>query len=255
MPFFKLKRRNVQSSVAQPGPAPTAPDSVTKPVISPSTRKAALNAFKTTLEVLGKAPLPGIGMVAAAALRVIQGLQDTGSVKEGWDGLAERMERLSVFLIEMKKSKSYEEESIQRHCDSLKTELEKLANAIEEALRTKNFVAFWNTSADSASVEAYGKKLDTFVGDLTLVFCGTIGLSRDVLGEKISAYLEDIHANSESATRSMIMEFSENTIDIMGSAAKINAQNKNRRGDMQMTANKNRIGFMNGQINTGNTNE
>jgi hypothetical protein len=47
-------------------------------------------------------------------------------------------------------------------------ELEKLANAIEEALRTKNFVAFWNTSADSASVEAYGKKLDTFVGDLTV---------------------------------------------------------------------------------------
>jgi hypothetical protein len=56
------------------------------------------------------------------------------------------------------------------------------------------------------------------------------------------------------------MEFSENTIglrivphfrqaakltlipDIMGSAAKINAQNKNRGGDMQMTANKNRIG-------------
>jgi predicted lipid-binding transport protein (Tim44 family) len=94
MPFFKLKRRNVHSSVAQPSdtpvattppapqnesareaPAPTAPDSVTKPVISPSTRKAALNAFKTTLEVLGKAPLPGIGMVAAAALRVIQGLQ------------------------------------------------------------------------------------------------------------------------------------------------------------------------------------
>ncbi|KAJ7754925.1 hypothetical protein B0H14DRAFT_2978849 [Mycena olivaceomarginata] len=219
MPFFKLKRRNVQSSVAQPSdtpvattppapqnesareaPAPTAPDSVTKP--------AALNAFKTTLEVLGKAPLPGIGMVAAAAL---ESSKDTGSVKEGWDGLAERMERLS----------------------------------------NKNFVAFWNTSADGL-VEAYGKKLDTF-----LVFCGTIGLSRDVLGEKISAYLEDIH---RSATRSMIMEFSENTIGLRIISwvplAKINAQNKNRGGDMQMTANKTEsvrkvsIGFMNGQINT-----
>jgi hypothetical protein len=36
---------------------------------------ATLNAFKSTLEVLGQTPLPGIGAVTTALLRVIRGLQ------------------------------------------------------------------------------------------------------------------------------------------------------------------------------------
>ncbi|KAJ7870263.1 hypothetical protein B0H13DRAFT_1896264 [Mycena leptocephala] len=232
----------------EPATAAATPDSVNKPVVSPTTRKAALNAFKSALEVLGKAPLPGIGMVSTVVLRIIKGLEETSEVEVGWDRLAERMERLSAFLIEMNKSDSLKSESIERHCNGLKTELEKLANAIEEALtdRTRKSVTFWNTADSSSSVNSYGKRLDSSVGDLILVFCGTIGLQCDGLEKRIQAYIEGIHADilkDKNATR-MIMAFTENKIGFVGPAAKINADNKNKgAGDMQMTANKNEIGM------------
>jgi hypothetical protein len=40
-----------------------------------SRSKAALNAFKSSLEILGQTPLPGIEAITAALLRVIDGLQ------------------------------------------------------------------------------------------------------------------------------------------------------------------------------------
>jgi len=52
--------------------------SKTKPTISPTTKKAALNVFKMTLGALGKAPLPGIDATTTLVLRVIKGLEVSG---------------------------------------------------------------------------------------------------------------------------------------------------------------------------------
>ncbi|KIJ48893.1 hypothetical protein M422DRAFT_28265, partial [Sphaerobolus stellatus SS14] len=164
-------------------------------------RKAALNAFKSALDVVGKSSVPFIGIAVTFTLRIIKGMEETGQVTSAWDQLSNRVERLSALLIELNKSEHLKElstnDAIQSHFQALNSVLENLAQSISEALedRSHKFLAFWNTSDDVSSADGYRKRLDSLVVDMTLVICGEIGLRRSVLEKNIDALIQELYEN------------------------------------------------------------
>lgn len=211
--------------------------------------KAALNVFRSTLEVLGRAPIPGIGPVTAVLLRVISGLQEMPQVGPGWQQLVERMERLTFLiceLVEFPKTADRAEEL----CRPLRGALNKLADDIDVASKQGRLPAFFNSTDDLSSIAEHERKLDSIVVDLTLAICARTPLTEDKLEE---AFRTAVSRVSEEISRGgspsgVTLSMSDNEFD--GIEGDVDAHNTIFGGQAKMIReiHRNKFGKVKGQI-------
>ncbi|KAJ7595513.1 hypothetical protein C8J56DRAFT_922509 [Mycena floridula] len=121
---------------------------------------AALSAFKTSLGILAKAPIPGVEVATETLLVVIAKAEDMSEGKRLCNGLAERVHRLWYLAREISRVDP-------QLCDPLARELDSLAEDIEDALKPGKLKAFFMGTDNVLSFEKHRKNLDSIIIDLT----------------------------------------------------------------------------------------
>ncbi|KAJ7595453.1 hypothetical protein C8J56DRAFT_383660 [Mycena floridula] len=151
--------------------------------------RAALSAFKVSLSVLAKAPIPGIEVATEALLAIISKAEDMSEGKRLWRELAERVDRLWYLFSAIS---AYD--NCEMLCAPLLRELENLGKDIDAAMNAGKLKKFLKGSDDVVSLDMHRKSLDSIVVDLTaylVVFTGRraedINTARDEKIQKLYA--------------------------------------------------------------------
>jgi len=129
-----------------------------------------------------------------------------------------RLERLA-FVLDTISNKIKEEPEIRGRaestCASLNDALCKLADDIDQAKAENKFSAFLNSTDELSAIAVHDKKLDSIIGDLTLILCAFTSLTRKdietAFNDKI-ARIQEESSKGNSRNHGVTVSMAENII-------------------------------------------
>jgi len=208
---------------------------------------AAVNALKFSLQHLGKAPLPGIGIATSVLLDIINRIQDLTSVEKACRQLTKRMESLWYLV-----SNISEIDEGERLVKPLIEELQALTSDLESASRQNKVVAFFNSDDDVSSMESHDQTLTGIITDLTAALATATHKETSQIRKDINEAIEQLHANGNYTPAGYISRMSNNKIQRV--EGKFDADNKVYGANTRVVReiHSNEIGFIGGDAFSGN---